>query len=92
MDAMVIAILGVPARCGGCGTFPFHAPQAPFRLDDMFVCVKCHGKSAYGQLLDSIGKEAMRQAKQALKFLRERSTMRKALEAHGPRRWTGRSV
>ena len=69
---MEIRIRSVSAKCSGCGASDFAAPQAPFGLKDIFICTACQRKITYGELLDSIGEEAMRQAKQALDALRDK--------------------
>jgi hypothetical protein len=72
-DGVEIRIRSVSAKCSGCGASDFVPPQMPFGIEDTFICSSCQQKMTYGELLDSIGEEAMRQAERALDSLRDKN-------------------
>lgn len=67
---MRVCVRDLLAACV-CGSIEFKEPHAPpFTLSDTFVCAKCERHWDYCALLDRIGEEAVRRAKEALESLR----------------------
>jgi hypothetical protein len=62
--------IAAKCRCGGTDFEPTAKP--PYRLDALFICSSCGQQASYGELLDSIGAEAIRQAREALDALKKK--------------------
>jgi hypothetical protein len=67
-----VRIRHIAAKCW-CGETDFEATaKPPYRLDALFLCTGCGQQASYGELLDRIGAEAIRQAREALDALKHK--------------------
>jgi hypothetical protein len=65
-----VRVRDIGARCS-CGVGGFYAPgRAPWDRGALFVCAACGEQASYGKLLDRIGEEALRRARESLEGLR----------------------
>ena len=68
---MIVGIGDIRGRCEGCGGTQFDEVAADaLRSDTELRCTKCGRKTLYGELLEQIGEQAMKQASDSLAKLR----------------------
>ena len=68
---MIISVGEIRARCAGCGGVEFdEVADDALRSGTELRCTNCGRQTLYGELLEQIGEQAMKQASDALAKLR----------------------
>jgi hypothetical protein len=68
---MKLSVGHIEAQCPGCGGADFDIPEAAaLTSDSVLACASCGRQNRYGDLLNQIGEQAMKQANESLAKLR----------------------
>jgi hypothetical protein len=71
---MLVAVRDIAARCRSCGKTDFKPPPSgELRLTTLLACTNCGERSAYRELLEQIGEEAIKRANDAIARLKRRT-------------------